>query len=186
VSLTPGGGFLSLDAFLARFAGVRFHRGRWTAACPAHEDHSRDTLAIALGADARRLLYCWAGCATEDVLERVGLTVRDLFADDRPAPGPRPSTYQDLVADELRRLQAATVRRFGPYRGEFHASAAICDEYRAAWAARRVAMRPDLDEDFRWELLEAAAEWEREALRLEAEQGARFTSARTPSHTSTR
>lgn len=172
---------MTIDAFLERFSGVRAVRpGQWTAECPAHEDRSHDTLSIALGADDRRLVYCWAGCETFRVLEAARLTVRDLFAAERLpyAVRPEPTTYDDMVKAELRRIQEDRARRFGPYRGELAASAAIREANLAAAAALTVAGRSDLDDDFRWELVECATEWERIALGLEAEQDDRFKGIR--------
>jgi hypothetical protein len=33
------------------------------------------------GGDGRVLVYCHAGCRTEDVVVAIGLSMRDLFAD---------------------------------------------------------------------------------------------------------
>lgn len=173
---------MNLDGFLACFRWVQgIHPGQWTAECPAHEDRSRDTLSLALGTDDRRLVHCWAGCETFRVLKAARLTVRDLFGGE-PAPVPRaePKTYEGMFETERRRILADRARRFGKYRGELHASAAIREEHRAADAVRAVAARPDLDEEFRWELLACAAEGERAALALEAEQDERLRAVRPP------
>jgi hypothetical protein len=50
----------------------------YKAHCPAHEDRT-ESLAIG-GNDDKVLLKCHAGCDTRDVVRRVGLTMRDLFA----------------------------------------------------------------------------------------------------------
>lgn len=50
---------------------------RWMARCPAHDD-KRASLSIGPGDDSRVLLHCHAGCATDDVLTAVGLTMADL------------------------------------------------------------------------------------------------------------
>lgn len=60
-------------------------RGRWIGRCPAHEDRS-PSLSITLKED-RILLYCFAGCETERVLDSLGLEWGDLFLGDLP---PRP------------------------------------------------------------------------------------------------
>ena len=54
----------------------------WTARCPAHDDRV-NSLSIAQGADGRVLLYCHAGCAFEDVVTALGITVRSLFVQRR-------------------------------------------------------------------------------------------------------
>ncbi|MBX3322460.1 MAG: DUF3987 domain-containing protein [Phycisphaeraceae bacterium] len=53
----------------------------WSACCPAHDDRN-PSLSIGVGADARVLLHCHAGCAVEAILGALGLTLRELM----PAP----------------------------------------------------------------------------------------------------
>jgi len=52
----------------------------WSARCPAHDD-KRPSLCISEGDDGKALVDCKADCATKAVVEAVGLTMRDLFAD---------------------------------------------------------------------------------------------------------
>jgi putative DNA primase/helicase len=52
--------------------------GGWTARCPAHVDRV-NSLSIAEGSDGRALIHCHAGCAFEDVVAALGITVRSLF-----------------------------------------------------------------------------------------------------------
>jgi hypothetical protein len=52
----------------------------WMVRCPAHDDRS-PSLRIGVGDDGRVLVYCFAGCATEDVLRCAGLTFADLHAE---------------------------------------------------------------------------------------------------------
>jgi putative DNA primase/helicase len=52
----------------------------WVAHCPAHED-KRQSLSVKVGRDGRVLLHCHANCATRDVVEAMGLTWQDVFAD---------------------------------------------------------------------------------------------------------
>lgn len=54
------------------------HDGRSRQArCPAHDDR-RSSLSVGHGDDGRVLLHCHAGCAVENVLTAVGLTMADL------------------------------------------------------------------------------------------------------------
>ena len=46
--------------------------------CPCHED-SKNSLSIGLSERGNILMYCHAGCRTEDILEAKGLTMRDLY-----------------------------------------------------------------------------------------------------------
>lgn len=70
-----------IEVVLERLERVRRSGGGWVARCPVHEDRS-PSLSVREGADGRVLVYCHAGCATEDVVAAIGLTVRDLFAPD--------------------------------------------------------------------------------------------------------
>ena len=70
---------MSVDALLNRLHKVqRTGTDRWTACCPAHDDKT-PSLAIRELDDGRILLKCFAGCATDDVLDAVGLTFADLM-----------------------------------------------------------------------------------------------------------
>jgi hypothetical protein len=65
---------------LSRLERVRRSGSGWVARCPAHEDRS-PSLSVREGGEGRVLVYCHAGCPTEDVVAAIGLTMRDLFAD---------------------------------------------------------------------------------------------------------
>lgn len=52
--------------------------GRWLACCPAHEDRS-PSLSVRELDDGRILIYDFGGCAVEDVLVALGLSMSDLF-----------------------------------------------------------------------------------------------------------
>ena len=64
--------------------------GQWTAKCPAHDDR-RASLSVSVGEGGRVLLNCHAGCSTEDICAALGLTVKDLFTEDKPKGHPRES-----------------------------------------------------------------------------------------------
>lgn len=63
----------------------------YSARCPAHDD-SKPSLSISEGDDGRVLLKCQAGCATEEVLAALHLTVADLF------PPKTANTQAEIVA----------------------------------------------------------------------------------------
>jgi hypothetical protein len=48
------------------------------ALCPAHADRS-PSLSLDIGDDGRALLYCFAGCATRQIMSALGLQMSDLF-----------------------------------------------------------------------------------------------------------
>jgi hypothetical protein len=56
-------------------------KGQWVASCPAHADSS-PSLSIKLNGSGNVLLHCFAGCSIEQILEALGLTIRDLFEGD--------------------------------------------------------------------------------------------------------
>lgn len=53
-------------------------KNQWQARCPSHDDR-KASLSISIGDDRRILLNCKAGCKTADVLDKVGLSMKDLF-----------------------------------------------------------------------------------------------------------
>lgn len=48
------------------------------ARCPSHDD-SRPSLSVGEGDEGRALVYCFAGCSYNDVVDALGLSVTDLF-----------------------------------------------------------------------------------------------------------
>jgi hypothetical protein len=66
------------ELLLSRLEGVRARGSdQWSARCPAHEDRSPSLSIRAV--DDRVLLTCWAGCSALEVVQSVGLELRDLF-----------------------------------------------------------------------------------------------------------
>lgn len=66
------------EILLARLEGVRARGSdQWSAKCPAHDDQSPSLSIKAV--DDRVLLTCWAGCSALEVVQAVGLELRDLF-----------------------------------------------------------------------------------------------------------
>ena len=74
----------NIESVLDCLNGVRRSGKGWSAKCPSHEDRNA-SLSIAEGRDGRCLLFCFAGCNTEDIVGSIGLSLRDLFA-DTPQP----------------------------------------------------------------------------------------------------
>jgi hypothetical protein len=60
--------------------GVRRQGGFYRAFCPAHDDRKTPNLDVKEGEDGRALLLCRAGCSTDEVVEALGLKMRDLFS----------------------------------------------------------------------------------------------------------
>lgn len=161
---------MTLDDFLAHFQAVRKVARGWTAECPAHDDRSRNTLGLALGRDGRRLVKCWAGCTTREILHAAGLHAVDLFEDDpaRPIARRRRAAGEPTLGEALREVVREYRRIHTPERRLLSWAA---DQHRRA--GRRVAqLRHDAtalgDTDAAWARLEAAAGLERRALALAA------------------
>jgi hypothetical protein len=68
------------EEILTRLEGVFGTSNGWQARCPAHDD-ARASLSIAEDG-GKLLLHCHAGCATTDVVQEMGLQIRDLFPDE--------------------------------------------------------------------------------------------------------
>jgi len=56
--------------------------GKWIALCPAHDD-KRPSLSIREADDHRVLLKCWTGCGAAEIVSALGLSLADLFPQDR-------------------------------------------------------------------------------------------------------
>jgi len=67
---------LTAEELSLHLGGKPWNNG-FMAPCPAHDD-SRPSLKISQAGD-KILLWCWAGCRTEDVLKAAGLQWGDLF-----------------------------------------------------------------------------------------------------------
>ena len=77
----------ALENLVSRLKAVKRSGDSVAACCPAHDDQ-RASLSLTTGGDGRVLVRCHAGCTTQQIVEAVGLTARDLFpADASPAHG---------------------------------------------------------------------------------------------------
>ena len=74
----PGGRCMSASSLLEKLDGVRkTGASKWIARCPAHDDKS-PSLAITECDDGKTLIHCFALCSQAEVLNAVGLEMRDL------------------------------------------------------------------------------------------------------------
>lgn len=104
MTTTQTGG-MTVDAVLARLDGVRSRGpGRWSARCPAHEDHS-PSLSLTEG-DKCLLLKCWAGCELIAITEKLGLEIKDLFYDGQLDPCQRREAMQQRATEQTARRAA--------------------------------------------------------------------------------
>jgi hypothetical protein len=61
------------EILLPRLENIRLSGGQYSARCPAHDD-GRASLSVAEGKDQPVVITCFAGCQTEDILAKIGLT----------------------------------------------------------------------------------------------------------------
>ena len=74
---------MMIEEFLSHFQSVKQNGNQYMALCPAHDDR-KASLSIRLSEDGNKILiHCFAGCATEDILAKVGLSMNELYLDDR-------------------------------------------------------------------------------------------------------
>lgn len=120
------------EVVLSRLEAVRKSGEGWTARCPAHDDRT-PSLSIAVGNDGRVLLYCFTGCAPEEVARALGLNLRDLFPEgsDWKAPSEEDRELLRRRADEARAARLVETARQ-------HEEAAG----RAAWILRQCGPAP--------------------------------------------
>ncbi len=156
---------VNADVVVARFANLRrTHRG-WSARCPAHDDRS-NSLSLAIGADRRTLVHCFAGCRVEAIVHAIELELHDLFPDDRPRarqarPGsPLEAARHDVIREARRQVERI---RLAGYQG--------ADEIR--WCYQIVGRTRDVatqlgESPAAWTLLSRAAELERMTMAAEA------------------
>ena len=68
----------NLQILLNLLKNVKQNGNKYAARCPSHDDKV-NSLSITQSDDGKILIYCHAGCETEDILRCIGLTMQDLF-----------------------------------------------------------------------------------------------------------
>lgn len=72
-------GSACLEKVISRLEKVKSTgTNKWIACCPSHLDKS-PSLAISETSDGIVLIKCWAGCSANDIVQAIGLQLRDLF-----------------------------------------------------------------------------------------------------------
>lgn len=72
---------MNIDDILSRLEKVKqYNDQHWVACCPAHDDKT-PSLAIKLGEEDRVLMKCWAGCAIDEIVSAMDLSLGDLMGD---------------------------------------------------------------------------------------------------------
>jgi hypothetical protein len=72
---------MSAEDFIAKLERVTtVGSDRWRAICPAHPSrHRTQSLAIRALSDGTLLIHCHAGCGLGQIVDAVGMELRDLF-----------------------------------------------------------------------------------------------------------
>ncbi len=103
---------VTTEVFLTMIDGVRRSTRGYVARCPGHTDRS-PSLSIRGGDDGRILVHCFAGCTTVEICSALGLSVRDLFKNDRASRRPhlvRPARFNEGALDFRLQLHALDLR----------------------------------------------------------------------------
>jgi hypothetical protein len=120
---------------------VKTGPNQYSACCPAHPDQN-PSLSITAADNSRVLVYCRAGCLPDDIVDALGLDLRDLFpaASGRRAPY-TPPTPQELEAAEHEHVERWT-HRAGQYKNcvaaqklsnDLDVAYAAADELQVGW-----------------------------------------------------
>ena len=72
--------------------------GSFSARCPAHDDRV-ESLSVAPGRDGRVLLFCFAGCRTQAIIDALGFSWPDVMGDADPSRPPVHAVYEYKDAD---------------------------------------------------------------------------------------
>ena len=72
---------MTISEILSSLKNVNGSGDQYTALCPAHDD-KQNSLSIGMG-DKGIVLHCHAGCSTENIIQAMGLTINDLFYEQR-------------------------------------------------------------------------------------------------------
>lgn len=82
------GGIVSFDTVRDRIEELDLFASSWHSSgnnifrCPVHDD-SKASANLSEGDDDRAVIFCHAGCSTEDIVEALGLKMSDLFGDPK-------------------------------------------------------------------------------------------------------
>jgi len=132
---------------------------KFTARCPSHEDN-RNSLSVGEGDDGRAMLHCFAGCTTEDVINALGLEMKNLFASNNTSGQPRSSRSGNPEAVSMEAWAAKTgiSAKFWNYLGVAHHQARHEQHIRILIEQIDLLERDNVDLEARVTLLEGITE----------------------------
>ena len=96
---------MTYEQIISRFQIKQRKASSVQCICPAHNDNEA-SLTISNGKNGT-VLYCHAGCSTENVLAAVGLTMKDLFDDGPEVEAPKKSWKNYVENKEGKHIEGA-------------------------------------------------------------------------------
>lgn len=87
---------ITLDDFITRFEKPKRTANGYVCRCPAHDDKTA-SLSISQSDTGKILVKCFAGCAVEDVVGRVGLKLSDLMPPKEEKRVDKPRTIGPVI-----------------------------------------------------------------------------------------
>jgi hypothetical protein len=108
------------DALEAGGYGPHGRPDDFRSRCPGHDGDNREALHVTVSSDGTVLLYCFAGCRPQEIVEPLSLRLRDLFPVD---PG-----------DSRRRLRTARRDDFAGNAKIFANVLLACEQLGERWS----------------------------------------------------
>jgi DNA primase len=96
---------VTLDDLLTRLHRVSKCGAGYVACCPAHDDR-HPSLSIGVGATGRILVHCFAGCAPEQIVSALGLSLADFSNGAGRVSQVAPRRTRQPTAHELAELRS--------------------------------------------------------------------------------
>jgi hypothetical protein len=90
--------------------------GNYSACCPAHPDRHA-SLSVGVGNDGKILLRCHAGCPIEAIVEKLGMTLRDLFPSTNSQDNRKAHNHKQNNAKKVWATLDGAVAAFSHHRG---------------------------------------------------------------------
>lgn len=73
---------MDIREFVSRLDGVKPSGNNYIALCPAHDD-KKQSLSVSTGEEGQILVYCHAGCDTQEIVSAMGLSMSELFPNSK-------------------------------------------------------------------------------------------------------
>lgn len=86
---------MTFEQFISRFELRRKTNSGFMVKCPAHDDSQKTpSLSVGKAKDGGVVLKCFAGCTTDSVVKSLGLSMKDLFAEEKAVAFNPPVTIE--------------------------------------------------------------------------------------------